>query len=409
MKIRLPIFLFLIVLGGKIFAQTGGSLAPDTLPLDSLLNSEMRLNMAIPTNPAYQIIGSEPSSLMRVSNPKEFSVAVSDFFSSGFVIIPQNIGLEFSPVMVLENGGLVSDTNKVECLRPLRFSLGTSSSLSDSTGTGGTFEKIGIGLRYTYTKPGSSFRGYKNKLRAALQPLTNDYESRVDSLRKIYYRKKGVNITQLMATVTKDSLEAFLAGRNQWTDSVYNTLSSSIAAAGFDATVASVKQQFKRDAWNDFRLDLAAAGEFRSPDTIARLSIDSFMVADTVTRFQQFGAWGTVSFPLLGVNWLQGVVGSNYSLARNTVQDDFKGIFTANARFYLGTNRLKAFLEGQYQTNQVTEVESYLWTLGAEINVTDGIWMDFYVGLNQEIGSPKNRVVTQFNLHFTLPEKFNLN
>lgn len=406
---KVLIFYGFFLIWGTVVAQPGGTIEPATLPLDSLLNSEMRINMAIPSNPAYQIIGSEPSNLLRVSNPKEFSVAVSNFFSDGFVIVPQNIGVEFSPVMILENGGLISDTNKVKCLKPLRLSLGTAAATSDTLGGNGTFEDIGIGLRYTYTKPGSSFQGYKNKLRNALQPLTNDYESRVDSLRKVYYSNLGVNISQLMATLTADSLQQFFAARNLWTDSIYNTLPSKVSAGGFDATVASVKQKFKREAWNDFQVDLAAAIELRSPDTIARLSVDSFMVADSVTRLQKFGVWGTVSFPLLGVNWLQGVTGTNYSLARQTVQEDFKWIFTANARLYIGSNRLKAFLEGQYQDNQMTGISSYLWTLGAELNVTDGIWMNFYAGLNQDIGAKRNRVITHFTLHFTLPERFHLN
>lgn len=407
MKIFTTLLIGLLSLG-FVRAQTPTDISIPTIPLDSALDSELRINMAIPSSPAFQILGGEPSNLLRVSNPKEFSLAISDFFSNGSVVIPQNFGVDFSPYMVLENGGLLSDTSKASWLRPLRISMGTKASEQDSLGISKFAEDISIGLQYTYTKPGSSFQGYKNKLRNALQPMTNDYESRVDSLRKVYYRKKGINITQVMATLSDDSLVKFLDVRNAWTDSVYNTLPSRISGKTFDVAVSDIKTQFKREAWNDFRIDLASAIKLTSPDTLLTVSLDSIETADTTVTFEELGVWGTVSFPLFGTNWIQGMAGGNYTLARVS-NADFKSIYSLSTRFYVGTNRLKGFFEAQYSGNEIVDVQSYLWSLGAEINFIDGIWLNFYAGLSQDIGAAKNRVVTQFNLHFTLPESFNLN
>ena len=388
------------------YAQTPEQIS--TIPLDSALDSEVRVNMAIPTTPAFQVLGGNPSNLMRVSNPREFSLAVSDFFSNGSVVVPRNFGVEFSPYMVLENGGLFKDTMKAQWARPLRVSLGTKMSDPDTVNPTDFTENVGIGLRYTYTKEGSSFQGYKKKLRRQLQPLTDNYEERVDSLRKVFVENHNMNLTTFMATAPDSAVNAFLEARDAWCDSVYGTLPCRISENGFDATVEQVKKQFKREAWNDFQLDFASAIKLTSPDTILTVSLDTLEKADTTITLNSASFWGTVSFPLFGTNWLQVMIGGNYTMTRDT-GTVFKSIYSASSRVYLGSNRLKGFIEGQYSSNQVTDVQNFLGSVGAEINFIDGIWASFYVGLSQELGAARSRAVTQFNLHFALPEKFNLN
>ncbi len=405
MKLFSALLLFLVTFGFAI-AQPPSETQLPTIPLDSALDSEVRINMAIPSSPAYQLLGGEPSNLLRVSNPREFSIAASDFLSNGSVVIPQNFGVDFSPFMVLENGGLLKDSTKGTLFRPLRISFGSQSLPQDSTGSMNFAQNIALGLQYTYTKSGSSFQGYKNTLRKALQPLTNNYETRTDSLRGVYYKNLGVNITQFMATAPDSAVTKFLDARNAWCDSVYNTLPARLSKESFGATVTSVKEKFKRETWNDFRLDGAMAIKMRSPDTLLTVSIDSISGPDTTVTLNEVGFWGTASFPLFGTNWLQGMVGGNYTLSRLASTMEFQSKYSINSRFYLGSNRLKGFLEAQYSGNQVTDVDSYLISLGTEINFIDGIWINFYAGLAQDIGAKKNRVVTQFNVHFSFPEKF---
>lgn len=406
---KLVTLLSLIACFGYSTAQPPNQIELPGMPLDSALDSEIRVNMAIPSSPAYQILGGEPSNLLRVSNPREFSVAASDFVSNGSLVIPQNFGVDFSPFMVLENGGLLKDSTKGTKFRPLRISFGSESQPNDSTGNMQLAQNVGIGLQYTFTKPGTSFQGYKDVLRKALQPLTNDYETRTDSLRKEYYQKMGVNITQFMATAPDSAVTKLLDARNAWADSVYNTLPSRISKESFGVTVANVKKKFKRDTWNDFRVDVATAILLNSPDTLLTVSTDSLRGPDTTVTLQEVGFWGTVSFPLLGTNWLQGMAGGNYTMTRSTTADEFKSVYSLSARLYLGSNRLKGFIEGQYKGNQVTDLNSYLVTIGTELNVIDGIWLNFYAGLSQDVGAERNRIVTQFNLHFSLPERFSSN
>ena len=315
--------------------------------------------------------------------------------------------LPISPIMILENGGLIKDSTKVQGLLPLRFSLGTVAS-KDSL-IPNLAERVGMGLHYTFEKKGSSFQGYKETLRRVLQPLTDDYEARVDSLRKVYYRKMGIT-PMVLASVTEDSLAKIVAARNIWADSVYTTLGDKTISKGdFDAAVRATKTKYKRETWNDFRLDLATAIVIRSPDTIARISLDSSMVADTIARLQGANFWTSCSFPMFGTNYLQGLAGMGYAVSRPGVDSAYKSILTLNGRVYVGSNRIKGFVEGQYQMNNMTNVNTMLANVGMEINIYDGIWVHFFVGLSNNLDQGRTRMISNFNFNLALPERFKLN
>lgn len=401
-KLLLPIAL---LLGISLSKAQNSSTAPASM--DSLLQSEIRVNLAVPSNPAYMALNEQGGNLLRPSNPKEFSVAVSQFFQQGQLILPQNFGLEFSPSMVLRNGNLLKDSAKGECWDPLRISLATAAAPQASSSS--TVEQLAIGLHYTYEKSGTSFEGYKQTLRHALQPLTDDYEARVDSLRKVYYRDNGIT-PRVIASLTEDSLAKVITARNVWADSIYTTMGEkTISKGSFDEMVKRVKTKYKRDSWNDFRLDVASAFVIWSPDTLARIGLDSSMIADTLARFQSLSFWGGASFPLFGTNYLQGLVGGNYEIGRTALDSAYKSVLTLNGRLYVGTNRLKGFVEGQYKQDQIIDFNSFLTSLGVEFNLYDGIWVHFFVGLESNLDTQKSRMVSNFNFNLTLPEKFRLN
>lgn len=375
--------------------------------LDDLLKSEIRVNMAVPTNPAFLALDETGSDLLRPSNPKEFTAAVSQFIQRGKVALPQNFGLEFSPVMILRNGNVLKDSAKGENWDPLRLSLATAAATNVPNPS--QVERVGFGLHYTYEKKGSSFQGYKERLRKALQPYTDDFEIHADSLRKVYNQQMGIT-PQLLATVTNDSLAKIVAARNAWVDSVYTTLGDlTISKGSFDEVVKRVKTQYKREDWNDFRLDFALATVVWSPDTLARFGIDSTTVADSLATFQSFSLWGGVSFPMFGTNYLQGLVGGNFQRGRSGLDSSYQTIMTLNGRLYVGSNRVKGFVEGQYQNNQLTDRVCVLASAGVEFNIYDGIWLHFYLGLEDELGANRTRLVSNFNFNLALPERFKLN
>ena len=375
--------------------------------MDSLLKSEMRVNLAVPTNPAFMALNDQSGNLLRPSNPQDFTVAVSQFFQQGKVILPQNFGLEFSPSMILRNGNLLKDSAKGECWDPLRISLATAAAQTASVE--GSVEQVAFGLHYTYEKPGTDFQGYKERLRRALQPLTDGYEARASELRLDYNREFGIT-PQVLASLTEDSLSKVIAARNVWVDSVYATEGGkTISEGSFDAVVERVKTKYKREDWNNFRLDLASAFVIWSPDTIAQVSLDTTIVADTLARFQSLSFWGGASFPMFGTNYLQGLVGANYEIGRMALDSVYKSVLTLNGRLFVGSNRLKGFVEGQYKLDQIADRNTFLSSLGVEFNIYDGIWVHFYVGLESNLETQKGRMVSNFNFNLALPEKFKLN
>jgi hypothetical protein len=89
---------------------------------------------------------------------------------------------------------------------------------------------------------------------------------------------------------------------------------------------------------------------------------------------------------------------------------DQKTYFNAflNSRLYIGTNRIKGFGELQYSYLQFEESNHLLMTLGGEINPIDGIWLEFYAGMERNTDLNINSSVAKFNLRFSIPEKFKL-
>jgi hypothetical protein len=77
-----------------------------------------------------------------------------------------------------------------------------------------------------------------------------------------------------------------------------------------------------------------------------------------------------------------------------------------SGRFLFGTNRVKAFSEIQYGYKGFDKTSNIYLSLGSEINITDGLWVDFTGGLLNNTTDNTNSFVTHFNLKMTLPEKF---
>ena len=87
--------------------------------------------------------------------------------------------------------------------------------------------------------------------------------------------------------------------------------------------------------------------------------------------------------------------------------------YTGNIRFYVGANKVKGFIECQYQNIDSSAIKNKLETLygqvGIEINIFKGVWLHFGTGvLNGLNGNNKSQLMSNLNLYFTFPEDFKL-
>jgi hypothetical protein len=92
---------------------------------------------------------------------------------------------------------------------------------------------------------------------------------------------------------------------------------------------------------------------------------------------------------------------------KETMNKSYQNI-SIPVRYFLGTNRVKAFAETQYSYVGREEAHKVLVNLGSELNITDGFWFTFYGGMDYNSKVGKGSFVTSLNLKVTLPENFNL-
>ena len=108
-------------------------------------------DFAIPESPAFQMIDTSGTRILRPATVRELAVEASNFTSGGSSFaIPRNFAMEVAPVRLIARGTLNSDSiaakNRVEeSLYRLRLSVATK-----STGTGGSNGPMAaaIGVRW---------------------------------------------------------------------------------------------------------------------------------------------------------------------------------------------------------------------------------------------------------------------
>ncbi|MEJ7678401.1 MAG: hypothetical protein WKG06_11185 [Segetibacter sp.] len=164
--------------------------------------------------------------------------------------------------------------------------------------------------------------------------------------------------------------------------------------------LAKLKEDYRKKYWNATKLDFAAAILSSSPDSLVKN-----------IRFNRAELWLTWA-QKVGENG-QFLLGANAKTVKNLLdtvkatQNNSYFNLSIPARYLLGTNRVKGFVEGQYSYIGELKENKFLLNLGAELNIIDGVWVNVYGGLdyNKSVGS--TTFVTNFNLKLTLPENFN--
>ncbi|MBL7879823.1 MAG: hypothetical protein JNN23_08175, partial [Chryseobacterium gambrini] len=132
-------------------------------PSDSLVKN-YKLNFALPDNPAFKALGTEPSNILRPSLTQDFSFVASEFFDGKNLIIPTSFGVEVSPILLMNTETMtLSEFRKHNAWKTSRFSLGT---FKDSLKT----RNISFGYRITIINKGD-LRTDKEDLEEFLQKV----------------------------------------------------------------------------------------------------------------------------------------------------------------------------------------------------------------------------------------------
>lgn len=381
--------------------------------LDSLTLSQMKLNFIVPDMPAFKSLGTEPSNLLRPSTPQAFAVAISEFYSQQKFIIPNSFAIEISPSLLLNakkgNETLLKKYANNRVLNSFRISLGSGRDTSFSP----TGRNLALGFRINLINDGEMATDMK-ELQAISAKLA-EFRIATRATRKAFAAKNidQVKIWAKAAKLQPDStidkaeeLDAildwdFLLNKNL-SDTIwrktYEEFVSQQRAPEFDTWFAAEKVRYKKANWNANKFDLALS--------ILGSSKDSLLGS---AKFSRIDLWGT--FALRSGANSQTLFGFNAGYGRIDsllkVNDDKKYLHVSiPVRYLMGTNRIKGFCEIQYEYLQQNKSNNGLFNLGAEVNPLDGLWLNFYGGINFNATAGSSYFRTNLDIKITLPEKF---
>jgi hypothetical protein len=334
--------------------------------VDSLIKKWV-LNYAVPDLPALNALSMESSSLLRPSTPRDFAVATSQFFDGNSIIIPKSIALEFAPIVLFDYNKLTLQSyQKMPILYNSRISLAT---FRDSI----NISKIAIGYRTTLINKGD-IKSDKNitQVYRFLENINDERNNfinqQLDSMKISLYQyandpelqKKLMEKFDMLIKVKKDSM------------------------------YTAIKEYKEKVLWNKEKLDIAFSLVFSSFDTLMKN-----------IQYNSFLFWASYGIPIS--NNGQFVIGIHTNLYNFEGKNQIK--LAIPARFYLGSNTFKSYLEGEYQYLQQNKSNNLLMRLGLEYNLYSGFWVDFNAGFYQNFTTNTNRLITSCKIIYALPEK----
>lgn len=474
MKQLLTLLCILIASMGSLYGQfitdpsqtntADSTKAPKALSttLDSLIGLNHRFNFFTSGNPAFNLVDLQPGSVIRPSTPQGISMQVSEFWSGSSLIIPTNFGVQVSPFLMIQRQAK-KPSDWAKAWQPLSVAVAASrpDSLSSSNEFVGDFS---VGFQYTLIDKAAE-KHFDAKLKShigtELDSLKPQFETAfVDSVRGLDSSKTVQEIRSTMRSQMDVYVEKAYKAQ---TISTYN------------ARIADAKKAWKAENWASERLSIAGAASWNASDPLALVfepdvagpgtsTTDTLLELPSFTVFRQFESYltYTVPFPRRPTpasakpspktksprQWGMWMISLTYG---GTLLDDttstfagidtltFDSLFKYNIttsnfyqnvglsnRFYVGAQRAKAYVEGQvFWDSRVKDQLFYLFDLGVEINIIDGIWMQLYAGVTNsgvekfvhpglenpsnpqnQFKPPRAHFLANFDLRFTLPESF---
>jgi hypothetical protein len=378
--------IFYLIAGFLATIGTGYSQVPSE---DSTLVKQFRLDFAVPDQPAFKLLGTNPSSILRPSSLTDLSLITSEFMSGNSIVLPRSISIEAAPVMLATaNKVTLTSYRENRMWHSLRLSLGTSFEEID----GNQAYNLSLGARISLIDKGD--------LKTDTAFLNELFRLTAESVKL----KKDLQIQYLdMIGKTMFDYATDTAVQNA-TDKYVMEEIDKYKIESFDSRLERIKLEYKAKNWNKAKLDVAFALMTQSPDSLAQN-----------IQFNSFGLWGTYALPvdtwgqvLLGINYMNMQYAPLPETADTTVEMNRLALAS---RLYFGTNRIKGFLEAEYNYEDYNNTSNALLNFGTELNPFNGIWLNFNAGYsfyNIFEENHSSALFTSFDLRFQLPEKFKL-
>lgn len=335
-------------------------------PNPDSLASFFRLDFAVPNDPAFQILGTSPSNILRPSSAKEFGTSFSSFINgSGGLSIPRSFSLEFSPGLLIGGNGLsLRKYQKNPWLYRLRLSAGTKRLEGESGPT-----QIAFGFRTSFID--------KSDMRMDEELL----------------KKMTAKTTQILSIIS-DSVAAPPPG-GEGAGVVVPSNAQKMQIEAISAQLKQIITQAQVDTlWNKDALDIAGAVLLGSQDSLGKN-----------LQVVEYAGWLTYA---KGINkWGQWLLGFKAGTARDSIGvspdslGDFSFSGSVSTRLYVGINNYKAFAEVQWEKK--SGVKTLLFNGGGEARLSNGMWFSFSGGVERDLDLKEWNIVSKLTVNLGLP------
>lgn len=310
--------------------------------LDSL-EAMYRADFAIPDAPALDLVDENPSDLLRPSSVREFALAASQFSTPGGSFrLPEAFALEIAPFLLASGRRLsIGEYRAHPALYRFRISGATGrDSLQRSA--------LALGLRATLLDEGD--------LRTR-----NDY---IEGVTDLTTRINNLVVDERLARAAQGeapnpqvplTLSDLTGDRQMRLDALL-------------ASVDSLRRAMEDRTWNARALDVALATRARAADSLGHdLHMTDYVA--WVTYGDGFGQWGQL------------LLGARVTLERDYADRHFRTSGSLTTRLYVGSNRYKAFTEGQISTREGEDQVGFFLNAGGEARLFRAVWTTFSAGL----------------------------
>lgn len=313
---------------------------------------DYRIDFAIPDAPAFKLLQTDESAILRPQTVRELSFALDGFRGrNNTFVVPKQFAVEFSPGLLI-GGRLLRITDYA--LRKYLYSTRLS---------------------------GATARDSLNRaLLAAAVRLTLVDEQDL--------RRRGADGTDTAVTrLTARMLEVYQVARDRVGPRVAIALNDA-DREHLAALSDSVKQYWADAYWNANSLELAFGGRARTADSLGR---DPTM--------DEVSGWATYANGLRG--WGQVLLGAKVGAVRDSV-GDFHSSNTLAVRLYIGSNDLKAFVEGQQAVASKSDAQ-WLLNSGVEVRLPTVGWVNASAGYATPPSGGKGRIISSFKFKTGVP------
>lgn len=352
---------------------------------DSSILNKIKLDFAVPDMPAFKALGKDPSNLLRPSSPKDIALMLGSFRDGGNSVIPENLSVEIAPALFKPWYELQDYQGKagLRFLTKARISIGTDMNKETKVNS------LSGGVHFTLLD-NADFRKDATFLKNEIYAKMDRYTGAWKKVRDPILKKKNLTTLQFARlspaeqTVINDEAKA-----------------EATKDVGFDLDkdIATALAKYKKDNWNASKIEFAYAIVGQSNDNqISNAAVN------------KHSAWLVYAIkPGKRNTWSQLLLGINSSLIKDT-NLKFYNEFNTNARFYVGSNKVKGFVESQYRNHDSAAIrtETLYAQLGIELAVYKSIWLHFGTGVENALdGKTKSQLMGNLNLSFAFPENYN--